>query len=293
MRAALALSAVLALPGCLMYEARGPNGEVLREIQFMRHTESRVAAGDVELYHCAHSASPGLLQAGVQGAAIGGIVTGGQPVGAAAGGVIGLLDSLLDKFTPIDQRDYCLQPWAISEGKIPDARKRVSGGAGAGRALGGSPPAPVSADPLDRALAEFRDEPPSAKPVVSFDAAGYPVPGLRIARRRVISGDVLEAEFQVAIPELGKRFQTIEQVRLRGYDAPRLEGACQRERELARDAAGRLAEIVTAARDLRFVGWDGGQPQRTARLVADGRDVAKILAAEGLASPPGIGGWCS
>lgn len=110
------------------------------------------------------------------------------------------------------------------------------------------------------------------------------IPGLGLlnAPQRVIDGD------SVVLTAWGN-------ARLDGIDAPELRGHCAAERELARDARDRLAELLGAG--TVQVRWEGtekyGRP--LVRLTVDGRDVAETLIAEGLGRPYAGGrreSWC-
>jgi endonuclease YncB( thermonuclease family) len=89
-------------------------------------------------------------------------------------------------------------------------------------------------------------------------------------------------------------------VRLVGLDAPELHPArCDAERELGERARDRLVALLTAAESItiEIVGRRRDKYGRLlGRVLADGRDVAGILIAEGLARPySGKGkrkGWC-
>ncbi len=87
-----------------------------------------------------------------------------------------------------------------------------------------------------------------------------------------------------------------ERVRIVGLDAPEMQGRCARERRLALAARDRLQALVAGGAALQR------QPRpdrygRTLALVRDreGRDVAAVLIAEGLARPHTRGrraSWC-
>jgi len=86
-----------------------------------------------------------------------------------------------------------------------------------------------------------------------------------------------------------------ERVRLVGLDAPELGGRCERERRLAARARDRLQGLLAGGVTIRAVGED--RFGRTLAVVRDraGRDVARVLVAEGLARPYAggrRGGWC-
>lgn len=87
-----------------------------------------------------------------------------------------------------------------------------------------------------------------------------------------------------------------ESIRVMGLDAPEMRGECPRERQRARDARDRLAELVTPGVILERHGRD--RYGRGLAVVRDyaGRDVARVLIEEGLARYyNGRGrrqGWC-
>lgn len=84
-------------------------------------------------------------------------------------------------------------------------------------------------------------------------------------------------------------------VKLAGLEAPDVNGACDRERERAREARRVLLAWLTAADTIVL-----RKPQRgesfhlTAGVLADGRDVAERLIREGLVRPAGAEptSWC-
>jgi len=87
-----------------------------------------------------------------------------------------------------------------------------------------------------------------------------------------------------------------ERVRIVGLDAPEMQGRCARERRLAVAARDRLQVLVRGGAEIRRQ----PRPDRYGRTLAvvrdrDGRDVAAVLIAEGLARPHGRGrraSWC-
>lgn len=130
-----------------------------------------------------------------------------------------------------------------------------------------------------------------ARAALPAATAAIAAPGVYAARvLRIVDGDTLEA--QVAIwPG-----QTIEvKVRLRGIDAPELDGACREEAaraDAARDALARLAagDIV-----LSEVGPDRYYGRVVARVAAQGVDLGAALIAAGHARHYGgrkRTGWC-
>lgn len=109
---------------------------------------------------------------------------------------------------------------------------------------------------------------------------------------RVVDGDTVEVRVQVW---LGQAVQT--RVRLRGIDAPELNGACGAEREQAIAARDRLGQLL---RDQPVWLTDVGRDKYFGRVVArltdqQGADLGGQLVAEGLARPYDGGrrnGWC-
>lgn len=85
-------------------------------------------------------------------------------------------------------------------------------------------------------------------------------------------------------------------VRIVGIDAPELRGACQREVRLARQARDRMAVLVRHGVVLELRGSDRYRRQLAVVRDRQGRDLARIMIAEGLARPyTGRGrreGWC-
>lgn len=87
-------------------------------------------------------------------------------------------------------------------------------------------------------------------------------------------------------------------IRLLGYDAPEYghRARCIEESELAQEAQIRLVELIEGARVAELCPTKRDKYRRLlAVLLIDGRDVADVLVAEGLARPYGGGrreGWC-
>jgi len=105
------------------------------------------------------------------------------------------------------------------------------------------------------------------------------------AEVRVVDGDTIS---------LGR-----EKIRIVGIDAPEMKGACTNEIVLARAAKAKLAELL-GGRTIVIAREGRDRYRRTlARVEADGRDVGKVLMAEGLARKwvknwrPGLDDvWC-
>ncbi len=107
----------------------------------------------------------------------------------------------------------------------------------------------------------------------------------------VIDGDTLRARVRVWLDIDVERL-----VRLDGIDAPELRGRCEAEGALARRARDRLAALTAGGRlalyDVQYGKYAG---RVVARIEAEGRDLGRILVAEGLARPYDGGGresWC-
>lgn len=87
-------------------------------------------------------------------------------------------------------------------------------------------------------------------------------------------------------------------VRLRNVDTPEIHGACQREIEMANAARERLGELIPVGTvvDLENIKDDKYLGRIDANVImADGRDVGRVLVDEGLGRPYGgekRRGWC-
>ncbi len=119
------------------------------------------------------------------------------------------------------------------------------------------------------------------------------------SRACVIDGDTLAIGFGPTSSRTGAR-----RIRLTGYDAPELDGACKAERELAITARTALHDWLAQGR----IEWDGsdepprdkyGRELRSVRRInADGsrERLADTMIARGLASESGWGSskedWC-
>lgn len=108
---------------------------------------------------------------------------------------------------------------------------------------------------------------------------------------RTIDGDSLEVR---ARPWPGMVMET--SVRLRGLDAPELRGKCAAEKEAAQRARQAPAGLAGPRVTLEQVEPDKYGGRVLARVIsADGRDVAALMIASGLARPYDGGarrGWC-
>lgn len=121
---------------------------------------------------------------------------------------------------------------------------------------------------------------------------------LAVAATRAIDGDTLDARLSLPLAPLADgELTVIRRVRVYGIDAPELHGRCDRERELARDAAARLSELLAAGTvELEPLPDADKYGRLLATVKADGRDVGLTLVQEGLAhSYHGVGvrqEWC-
>lgn len=154
----------------------------------------------------------------------------------------------------------------------------------------GSPSQAPVPRPLPAALADA-----PGVPVVGADSAfptvqlAGPIPA-RILH--IVDGDTVEARVQVWLSQ-----DVVTRVRLRGIDAPEINGACARERDQAIAARERLAALL--ARQpvwLADIGRDKYFGRVVARLIdGDGADFGERLMREGFARAYDGGrrtGWC-
>ena len=108
----------------------------------------------------------------------------------------------------------------------------------------------------------------------------------------VVDGDTIEVRAQVWLGQ-----EVVTRVRLRGIDAPEINGACGKEREQAQAARERLvAHLARQPVWLTDIGRDKYFGRVVARLVDQrGDDLGERLVKEGLARPYDGGrrsGWC-
>lgn len=106
----------------------------------------------------------------------------------------------------------------------------------------------------------------------------------------VNDGDTFKARIEVWP---GVEVQTA--VRVRGIDTPEIKGKCVAEKEAAIKARERLRSLLISDVVVYDVELDKYAGRVDANVVADGKDVAAILIAEGLARPYTGGarkGWC-
>lgn len=198
----------------------------------------------------------------------------------------------------------------------------MAAGGLAGAALGG-PAAPLTAAAGAAgggvAGAAIESLAPELVPIAQRDFCGRPekVSAARAATRRrsveqeqntgsisatatrVIDGDTIDARLSLPLAPLAEgELTVIRRVRVYGIDAPELHGRCDRERELARDAAARLSELLAKAERVELEPLHDADKygRMLAAVKADGQDVAAALVSEGLAhSYHGVGprqGWC-
>lgn len=124
---------------------------------------------------------------------------------------------------------------------------------------------------LGLALAPLRPLPAGAEIVASI--AAVPVCHGATRTNCVVDGDTL--------------WLFSEKIRIAGIDAPEVKGACGSERERARLATLRLAELL-AAGPMRVERQGLDRYGRTlAEIAVDGADVGRALVSEGLARPWG------
>lgn len=118
--------------------------------------------------------------------------------------------------------------------------------------------------------------------IVALSVASPPALAQRAARLRAIDGDTLA---------WGPK-----RIRIIGLDAPEIRGRCPLETALAQAARRRLDALVARGITLRPRGRDRYRRLLAVALDRQGRDVAQVLIAEGLARPyTGRGrreGWC-
>ena len=85
-----------------------------------------------------------------------------------------------------------------------------------------------------------------------------------------------------------------EKIRLLDIDTPEMQGRCEYENRLARQARARLVQLMNAG-PYRIERDGTDRYGRTlARVSVNGRDVGQVLVREGLARPYGTGrrSWC-
>ena len=107
----------------------------------------------------------------------------------------------------------------------------------------------------------------------------------------VQDGDTFRARLEV-----WPGVEVVTAVRVLGVDTPELKGKCASEKAAALKAKARLGELLAAGRvELRQVELDKYAGRVDAQVLVDGRPVADVLIAEGLARPytgAARQGWC-
>ncbi len=123
------------------------------------------------------------------------------------------------------------------------------------------------------------------------DTASLAAPGTyEAAVLRIVDGDTLEARVSTWPG------QSVDvKVRLRGIDAPEMDGACRAETDRAEAARSALAQVASGPILLTDVGPDRYYGRVVARVLAGGLDVGAALLQAGHARPYGgrkREGWC-
>jgi endonuclease YncB( thermonuclease family) len=108
---------------------------------------------------------------------------------------------------------------------------------------------------------------------------------------KTVDGDTLEVKVQIW---LGQELTT--NVRIRGIDAPEIKGHCPKEKEMARAAAGQLAQLAAGMVKLSNVETDkyGGRVLADVQN-GDGVELAKMMLESGLVrayAGGARGAWC-
>ncbi|MFM2041892.1 MAG: hypothetical protein RLY86_468 [Pseudomonadota bacterium] len=117
----------------------------------------------------------------------------------------------------------------------------------------------------------------SATPAGAVDSLPGPV---RAEVLKVVDGDTLDVKVRIWLDQ-----EVTTRVRLDGIDTPESRSRCQAEKDMARQARGRLESLVRDARStvlLRDITHDkfGGRV-RAKVVLADGTDIADALIREG------------
>lgn len=106
----------------------------------------------------------------------------------------------------------------------------------------------------------------------------------------VTDGDTFRARIPV-----WEGVDVVTAVRIRGIDTPEIKGKCLAEKAAALEAKARLAVLLNGQVQLFHVEPDKFAGRVDADVAVDGKPVAAILIAEGLARPYTGGarqGWC-
>jgi len=100
--------------------------------------------------------------------------------------------------------------------------------------------------------------------------------------------------FRVRIP-VWDNIDVVTAVRIRGIDTPEMKGKCPAEKAMALEAKARLTVLLNGPVQLLHVDADKYAGRVDADVLVDGKSVAAVLIAEGLARPYTGGarqGWC-
>ena len=106
----------------------------------------------------------------------------------------------------------------------------------------------------------------------------------------VTDGDTFRARIPV-----WDNIDVVTAVRIRGIDTPEIKGKCPAEKAAALEAKARLAVLLNGAIIVSEIKPDKYSGRVDADVTVDGKSVAAILIAEGLARPYTGGarqGWC-
>lgn len=106
----------------------------------------------------------------------------------------------------------------------------------------------------------------------------------------ITDGDTFKARIPV-----WDGIEVVTAVRVRGIDTPEIKGKCPAEKAAALEAKARLAVLLNGQVQLLHVEPDKYAGRVDADVIVDGKPVAAILIAEGLARPYTGGarqGWC-
>ena len=106
----------------------------------------------------------------------------------------------------------------------------------------------------------------------------------------ITDGDTFKARIPV-----WDGIEVVTAVRVRGIDTPELKGKCPAEKAMALEAKARLAVLLNGPVTLLHVEPDKYSGRVDADVSVNGKSVAAVLIAEGLARPYTGGarqGWC-
>ena len=96
----------------------------------------------------------------------------------------------------------------------------------------------------------------------------------------ITDGDTFKARISV-----WDGIEVVTAVRLRGIDTPEIKGKCPAEKAAALAAKARLTELLNGQVQLLHVEPDKYAGRVDADVLVDGKSVAAVLVAEGLARP--------